>query len=71
MPMKCPVCGVAVLVHATRDLPYAHKGETATIFAATAYFCPVCCECITDEAETERVMREMQAFNKQVNSGHC
>jgi HTH-type transcriptional regulator/antitoxin MqsA len=27
-------------------------------------FCPACDESITDMAETERVMREMQAFNK-------
>ena len=34
----------------------------------TADFCPACDESITDMAETERVMREMQAFNKQVNA---
>ena len=36
--------------------------------AVTADFCPACDESITDMAETERVMREMQAFNKQVNA---
>jgi len=34
----------------------------------TADFCPACDESITDMPETERVMREMQAFNKQVNA---
>lgn len=66
--MKCPVCGAAELIHDTRDLPYTYKGETTTIPAVTADFCPACGESITDMAETERVMREMQAFNKQVNA---
>ena len=66
--MKCPVCGAAELIHDTRDLPYTYKGETTTIPAVTADFCPACGESITDMAETERVMREMQAFHKQVNA---
>jgi len=66
--MKCPVCGAAELIHDTRDLPYIYKGETTVIPAVTADFCPACDESITDMAETERVMREMQAFNKQVNA---
>eukprot|EP01036_Dinobryon_divergens_P058517 gene58517-78060_t len=68
MNMKCPVCGMVELIHDTRDLPYTYKGETTTIPAVTADFCPACDESITDMAETERVMREMQAFNKQVNA---
>ena len=66
--MKCPVCGAAELIHDTRDLPYTYKGETTVIPAVTADFCPACDESITDMAETERVMREMQAFNRQVNA---
>jgi len=66
--VKCPVCGVAELIRGTRDLPYTYKGETTVIPAVTADFCPACDESITDMAETERVMREMQAFNKQVNA---
>ena len=66
--MKCPVCGAAELIHDTRDLPYTYKGETTVIPAVKADFCPACDESITDLAETERVMREMQAFNKQVNA---
>jgi len=66
--MKCPVCGAAQLIHDTRDLPYTYKGETTTISAVTADFCPDCDESITNMMETERVMREMQAFNKQVNA---
>ena len=66
--MKCPDCGAAELIHDTRDLPYIYKGETTVIPAVTAQFCPACGESITDLAETERVMRDMQAFNKQVNA---
>jgi HTH-type transcriptional regulator/antitoxin MqsA len=68
MNMKCPVCGAAKLIHDTRDLPYTYKSETTVIPAVTADFCPACDESITDMAETGRVMREMQAFNKQVNA---
>ena len=66
--MKCPVCGAAEVIHDTRDLSYTYKGETTTIPALTADFCPACDESMTDMPETERVMREMQAFNKQVNA---
>ena len=66
--MKCPVCGAAELIHDTRDIAYTYKGEATTIAAVTADFCPACDESITDSAETERVMQEMQAFNRQVNA---
>lgn len=66
--MKCPVCGAAELIHDTRDMPYTYKGETTVIPAVTADFCPACDESITDLEETDRVMREMHAFNKQVNA---
>jgi HTH-type transcriptional regulator / antitoxin MqsA len=67
MNVKCPVCGAAKLIHDTRDLPYTYKGETTVISAVTADFCPACDESTTGMSESERVMREMQAFNKQVN----
>lgn len=66
--MKCPVCGAAELIHDTRDLPYTYKGETMVISAVTGDFCPACAESILDSAESERVMREMRAFSKQVNA---
>ena len=66
--MKCPVCGAAELIHDTRDLPYTYKGETTLIPAVTGDFCPACAESILDMAESERVMREMRAFSKQVNA---
>jgi len=66
--MKCPVCGAAELIHDTRDLPYAYKGESTVIPAVQGDFCPACAESILDAAESERVMREMLAFAKQVNA---
>jgi HTH-type transcriptional regulator/antitoxin MqsA len=66
--MKCPVCGAAELIRDTRDVSYTYKGETTTILAVTGDFCPACSESILDAAESERVMREMQAFTKQVNA---
>ena len=55
--MKCLTCGVAELIHHTRDLPYTYKGDTTTIAAVTADFCPACDESITELIETARVMR--------------
>jgi len=66
--MKCPVCGAAELVHDIRDLPYTYKGETTNIAAVTGDFCPACAESILDAAESNRVMRDMRAFLKQVNA---
>lgn len=66
--MKCPVCGAGELIHDTRDLPYNYKGETAVIQAVTGDFCPACVESILDAAESDRVMKEMRDFSKQVNA---
>lgn len=66
--MKCPVCSAAELVHDIRDLPYTYKGETTVIAAVTGDFCPACAESVLDAAESNRVMREMRAFSKQVNA---
>jgi len=66
--MKCPVCGAAELIRDTRDLPYTYKGESTVIPAVTGEFCPVCAESILDAAESERVMREMRGFSREVNA---
>jgi HTH-type transcriptional regulator/antitoxin MqsA len=68
MTMKCPVCGAAELIHDTRDLPYTYKGETTAIAAVTGDFCPACSESILDAIESNRVMRDMSAFSRQVNA---
>jgi HTH-type transcriptional regulator/antitoxin MqsA len=66
--MKCPVCCGAELLHDTRDLPYIYKGEKTVISTVTGDFCPACAESVLDAAESERVMREMMDFNRQVNA---
>jgi len=66
--MKCPVCGAAELIHDTRDLPYTYKGENTVIQAVTGDYCPACAESILDAAESDRVMKEMREFCKQVNA---
>ncbi len=66
--MKCPVCGAAELIHDTRDLPYTYKGETTLIQAVTGDFCPACAESILDAGASDRVMKEMRDFSKQVNA---
>lgn len=66
--MKCPVCGAVELIHDTRDIPYTYKGETTSIPAVTGDFCPACAESVLNAAESDRIMREMRAFSKQVNA---
>jgi HTH-type transcriptional regulator / antitoxin MqsA len=68
MKMKCPVCGAAELIQDTRDLPYTYKGETTSIPMVTGDFCPACAESVLDAVESDRVMREMRTFSKQVNA---
>jgi HTH-type transcriptional regulator/antitoxin MqsA len=66
--MKCPACGEATLVHDTRDIPYAYKGETTSIPSVQGDFCPACAEVVLDVAESKRVGAAMLAFNKQGNA---
>lgn len=66
--MKCPLCGGAELLHETRDLPYAYKGESTLITAVRGEFCPACGEAVLDADESARVSAQMLAFNKQVNA---
>ncbi len=66
--MKCPVCGAAELIHDTRDQAYSYKGESTIFPQVTGDFCPACGESLLDAAESDRVMRQMRAFNIQVNS---
>jgi HTH-type transcriptional regulator/antitoxin MqsA len=68
MNMKCPSCAAADLVHDTRDMPYAYKGETTLIPAVTGEFCPACDESILNADESRRTMNFMLEFNKQVNA---
>ena len=66
--MKCPVCGAAELVHDTRDVSYAYRGEATVIPAVTGDFCPACAEVILDMDGAERFGQLVREFNKQVNA---
>ena len=66
--MKCPACGAAKLVHATRDIPYTYKGESTTIRRVTGEFCPACAEAVLDAGQADRLGAAVGAFNKQVNA---
>lgn len=66
--MKCPVCGAAKLMHATRDVPYVYKGEATRIPAVSGDWCAKCGEGVLDARESSRVSAAMLAFNKQVNA---
>lgn len=66
--MKCPNCGRAKLVHDTRDLTYAYKGESTVLPGVTGDFCPACDEAVLDMAESARTSALMLAFNREVNA---
>ena len=66
--MKCPACGAAKLVHATRDIPYTYKGESTTIRRVTGEFCPACAEAVLDAGQADRLGAAVGTFNKQVNA---
>ena len=66
--MKCPSCGAAKLVRATRGIRYTYKGETTTIPAVRGDYCPACGESVLSAAESSRVSAAMMDFNRQVNA---
>lgn len=68
MPMQCPVCATADLIHHTRDVSHVYKGEMIVIAAVTGDFCPACREVVLDAAESARVSAAMLAFSKEVNA---
>ena len=66
--MKCPSCGAAELVRATRAVPYIYKGEQTRIPSVRGDLCPKCGELVLDADESVRVSSLMLEFNKQVNA---
>ena len=65
--MRCPICSQAELVQDTRDIPYTYKGETR-LLETTGDFCPACGESIHDAVDSERLMREVLVFHREVNA---
>lgn len=68
--MKCPSCGAAELVHDTRDVPYAYKGETTVIPSVTGEFCPACDEIVLERRQGDRYGELVSAFQRQVNAAY-
>lgn len=68
MTMKCPVCGGANLVSATKDLRYTYKGQTTIIQAVTGDHCPACKEVILDAENGDRYSGLVGEFQKKVNA---
>lgn len=66
--MQCPNCFQVELVAQTKDLPYRYKGKETIIPNVSAQFCLNCGEMVANSDESERIMAEMLAFNKKVNS---
>lgn len=66
--MKCPVCGAAELIHDTRDIPFAYKGESTIIPAVTGEFCPACDEVILNREHGDRYSELISVFQRQVNA---
>jgi len=68
MTMKCPVCGAAELIHDTRDISYAYKGESTIIPSVTGLFCPACDEVVLNREHGDRYSELIGAFQRQVNA---
>lgn len=68
--MKCPVCGAAELVHDTRDIPCAYKGEATMIPAVTGDFCPACDEVVLNREHGDRYSALVALFQRQVNAAY-
>ena len=64
--MKCPTCGAAALLPATRDVPYVVEGQTTVLPAVTGEFCSACGEQVlgarqqAQQALAERAAKWMQ-----------
>ncbi|KWR91303.1 type II TA system antitoxin MqsA family protein [Cupriavidus sp. IDO] len=66
--MKCPACGVAELVTDVRAVSYTYRGQTTMLESVHGDFCPACGESVTNWQESDRVMKLMNAFNREVNA---
>ena len=66
--MNCPHCEQPTLVKVRRDMPYTYKGEKTVLSDVTGEWCPACGKAMLDIDESARIVRDMTAFNKKVNS---
>lgn len=68
--MKCPVCGAAELIHDTRDVTYAYKGQTTTIHDITADYCPACGDSVMDAENGDKYAEAIRDFQQEVNASY-
>ncbi len=68
--MKCPNCGAADLIHDTRDVAYAYKGEATTIPGLTGDFCPACGEIVLNREHGDRYSELIGQFQRQINAAY-
>lgn len=66
--MKCPDCGAADLVRATRSLQHRYKSQTTRIPRVTGDWCPACGEVVLGMDEARRVGALVDVFNREVNA---
>ena len=66
--MKCPECGQAELVAATRNLAYTYKGHHTTIRQVKGQHCPACKEAVLDASQGERYAMQVRAFQTKINA---
>ncbi|MEI3478855.1 MAG: type II TA system antitoxin MqsA family protein [Bilophila sp.] len=66
--MICPECGSANVRHEIREEPYTYKGQTKS-FLVEGEYCQECGEAVLSREESQRLNREMLAFNAAVNAG--
>ncbi|UVW26836.1 type II toxin-antitoxin system MqsA family antitoxin [Massilia sp. H6] len=67
MMHHCPSCGLAPLVHATRDMVYSYKGKHTTIPEVMADCCAGCNEVIFTVGELEHYGDLIRAFRRGVD----
>lgn len=66
--MICPECGSANVRHEIREESYTYKGQT-TSFLVEGEYCQECGEAVLSREESQRLNKEMLAFNAAVNAG--
>lgn len=66
--MKCPSCGAADLVRATRSLSHRYKGQATRFPRVTGDWCGCCGEVVLEIGEARRVGALVDAFNREVNA---
>jgi HTH-type transcriptional regulator/antitoxin MqsA len=65
--MKCPVCGIGILVRESRDVTYTYAGHS-TVIRQTGDFCTLCGEGIFNADESESYLAAINSFRADVDA---